>query len=394
MLEDGRNSHKKAWKAFQANYDYVFGLSDRKCCYSLTDQQVSTLLSMTEYLSWPSRWISTAGEIDRDLIDAFTSGLETNLMSGCCDDQLPIQWRYSSDGTLQMSSNGGGTWADAPLYDPRVYSPQFPPMTGDDGNDKKCIAATGAAALVKDQLGDQITGDLTRYTLNQLITDWVRTMIDTSNPFQALLTVISNQIFSLVLSALSSALTDPVYDTFKCILYCNIGDDATVNLDQWATIRSEITDMIGGIAGIFLEHLIYLLGTTGTTNLLRAGGAAEGDCSDCDCGLGCANDWMNFGGSPYGSIDEVGSDFIIATSGPTGYLVIRTADKDSCCVIVSKETLSGADPQDVYWTDCGVEPTLGVPQHGGLFGYGSYCVNYFQLQAFTPFTVKLIFANC
>jgi hypothetical protein len=62
-----------------------------------------------------------------------------------------------------------------------------------------------------------------------------------------------------------------------------MSNDITFNLAQWQQVRSDITGTIGGIAGIFLEHLVYLLGTQGITNLCRAGGATSGDCSDCDC---------------------------------------------------------------------------------------------------------------
>ncbi len=284
MTFSRKGGEKKGWKAFQADYDYVFSLSDRVCSYCLTDQQVAALMSMTEFLSWSTRWVKAEGDIDQELIIKFTDGLERNLMSGCCDDNLPIQYRYSPAGVLQRSLNGGGNWTDAPEYDPRVYSPQFPPIAGDDGDDKKCIAATGAAALVKEQIGDQLTDDMSRYTLSQLIKDWVGTMIESSNPFQALVTVITNQVFALIISALRPALTDEVYDIFKCILYCRMANNASFNDAQWTSVRSDITSKISGIAGIFLEHLVYLLGTGGLTNLVRAGGATEGDCSDCtDC---------------------------------------------------------------------------------------------------------------
>jgi hypothetical protein len=282
MSEDAGTDRKKKWKAFQANYDFVFAQSDRVCMYCLSDQQIAALLSMTEYLKWPSRWIKTAGAIDPQTILKFTDEMERRLMSGCCDDNLPIQYRYSSAGELERSFNSGNTWTPAPEYDPRNYSPQFPPAAGDDGDDKKCIAATGAADLIKEQIGEQLTDDMTRYTLKQLVEDWVGTMIESSNPFQALVTVITNQIFALVIATLRPALTEAVYETLKCIFYCHMADDATVNNAQWDEIRSEITNQIGGIAGIFLEHLVFLLGAGGTTNLIRAGGAAAGDCSDCD----------------------------------------------------------------------------------------------------------------
>lgn len=309
MSLDVLNDRKKVWKASQADYDDVFSRSNRLCSVCLTEQQITALLSMTEFLYWPTRWVKASGEVDRWIVEEFAERLERNLMMACCDDNLPIQYRYSDEGVLERSLNAGGNWTSAPEYDPRVYSPTFPPIPGTDGDDKKCIAASGAAALVKEQVGDQITDDMTRYTLSQLISDWVSTMIGSSNPFQALMTVITNQIFALVLSALRPALTDAVYDTFKCIIYCHLADDATVNLAEWQAMRSDITDQIGGIAGIFLEHLVYLLGTGGMTNLVRAGGASSGDCSTCECG-GCAAGWIS--GYYYGGTGPFHTDAVIS----------------------------------------------------------------------------------
>lgn len=286
MSDDGRGTAKRQWKAFQVNYDFVFSASERVCSYCLSDQDIAALMSVVEYFKWHTRWVS-AGAIDTDKIDAFASGLEYRLMSGCCDDNLPIQYRYSPAGILERSMNGGGVWESAALYDPRVYSPTFPDLPGADGTDKKCLAATGAAALVKSLVDEQITDDMTHITLTEAIESWVKTMIETSNPFTALLTFVSNSIFALIISALRSALTDPVYETFKCILLTRMAADASVNDASWTLIRSDITSQIAGIAGVFLEHIIYLLGTKGTTNLLRAGGAAEGD---CDCPTNCNAD--------------------------------------------------------------------------------------------------------
>jgi len=290
---DVQHSPPKGWKAFQANYDVVFAQSDRLCTVCLSQQQIQALLSQTEYLYWPSRWVKAEGDVDSDVVTQFTEDLERQLLMACCDDQLPIQWRYTTDGVLQQSTNGGGTWLDAPLYDPRVYSTQFPPVPGAPSSDKKCIAATGASLLVKEQVGDQLTDDMSRYTLGQLITDWVKTMIDSSNPFLALVTVVTNQVFALVIALLRPALTDTVYHMLTCAFYCNMASDISFNLAQWQQVRTDITDTIGGIAGIFLEHLVFLLGTQGITNLCRSGAATTGDCSDCGCTPDCLiGDWQ------------------------------------------------------------------------------------------------------
>ena len=378
MSLDVLNDQRKSWKGSQADYDDVFSRSNRLCSVCLTEQQIVALLSMTEFLYWPTRWVKASGDVDRQIVAEFAERLERNLMMACCDDNLPIQYRYSPEGILERSLNAGGNWTAAPEYDPRVYSPTFPPIPGTDGNDKKCVAATGAAALVKEQVGDQITEDMTRYTLSQLITDWVATMIGSSNPFQALLTVIVNQIFALVLSALVPALTDAVYDTFRCILYCNIGDDATVNNAQWAEIRSDITDQIGGIAGLFLEHLVYLLGTGGLTNLIRAGGTSTGDCSDCECIQECSPEiWSIFSSTEtYGTIVEVGSNYLVCdlsfaplTVGEY-FLRMKTVTVDSCCKVSSYEVVSGGTINISRYSLCGVVQD-GTTSHDLIISTGS-----------------------
>lgn len=283
-MSEFRLNERRNWKAQTFPYDHFIPDASRECSYCLTELQAEILRGIIEPLAWSTRWWSDTGAvIDTDAITAFRDDTIRRLLMGCCGDEVPVQFRYTGDGVLQRSTDGGVTFEDAPEYDPRNYSPRFPPLAGSDGTSKKCAAATGAAMLIQEQVGDQLTDDMTRYTLGQLITDWVKTLIETSNPFLGLVTVITNQIFALVISVLRPALTSTVYDTLKCIIYCHMGDDASVTEDQWAGIRQDITDMIGGIAGIFLEHLIYLLGVAGTNNLIRSGAASDGDCSACAC---------------------------------------------------------------------------------------------------------------
>jgi hypothetical protein len=286
-LSEFRANERRNWKGTIFPYDDFIPDMSEECQYCLTEKQAEVLRGIIEPLGWQTRWYSMADTpIDEDKIQAFRDDIIRRLMMSCCGDETPILYRYDENGNLEKSTDGGITWTPSPENDPRNYSTRFPPITGEDGDDKKCLAATGAVALLKEQVGDQLTDDMSRYTLAQLITDWVKTMIDSSNPFQALLTVIANQIFALVISALRPALTDDVYETFKCILYCRMSDDASFTDEQWQGVRSDITAQISGIAGVFLEHIVFLLGVVGLTNLSRASGATSGDCSGCpDCGV-------------------------------------------------------------------------------------------------------------
>lgn len=245
----------------------------------------------------------------------------------CCCDQIPLQFQYTVDGVLQVSFDGGLTFTDAPERDVRNNSPKFPPIPGDDGSDKKCAAATGAANLVKEQIGDNLSDDMTRYTLNQLVADWTHTMIDTSNPFTALVTVVANQIFALVISALRAALTDDVYHLFACALYCTMASDGSFNDAQWEAARAKITASISGIAGIFLEHLVYLLGKVGTTNIVRSAPDDTGDCSDCDCGE-CPVEWTFFNVTDVVRVD--GNHYTSNYVG-TGHVAFTSGDSSQGC---------------------------------------------------------------
>jgi hypothetical protein len=373
MNFDQASGDKRSWKGVQLDYDVIMSMSDRKCSYCLTEAQVTAILGFCDMFAWPTRWFSNSTEIDRQVVQDFTAELERNLMGGCCDDNMPIQYRYTTDGLLEWSLNGGQNWTPAPQYDSRVYSVTFPPVPGEDGDDKKCVAATGMSALIKEQVGDQLTDDMSRYTLSQLITDWVNTLLQTSNPFQALITVVTNQIFALVIALVIPALTDAVYGILTCIFYCRMADDASFDTDAWQGVRADITEQISGIAGLFLEHLVYLLGEKGLTNLARAGGATEGDCASCACPGECGVDWrvgFYYMGSftPFGTFISSGTD-----DDGNFYMIVESADRgdggevcgvcnasmsaDDCCYVTwDYATDYHPDVVTNSLNDCGVVP--------------------------------------
>lgn len=393
-------NNRRNWKAETFSYDHYLPDESEECQYCLTKKQAEVLRGIIEPLAWDTRWWSDSDTaIDRDQIEQFRNDIARRLMMTCCGNETPIQYRYTSEGVLQKSTDGGETWEDAPQDDVRNNSTKFPPMEGEDGTDKKCLAATGAAALLKEQVGDQLTDDMGRYTLSQLITDWVKTMIQTSNPFQALLTVVVNQIFALVISALRPALTDGVYSTFKCILYCRMADDASFNDAQWSSVRSDVTSKISGIAGVFLEHLVYLLGKVGLTNLCRAGGATEGDCSACgDC---TAQVWF---------INSDHTTFSLQTEDeghPGQYTLPAVLDSSRGVYVwyqffqditgaslpwkggnyLSYTSISGFANFGVYDKDTGTTTASRAPVSGECWGG-------FYIEALVPFTVTIVIEPC
>lgn len=367
-MTERQANDRRNWKAMLFPYDEVFPDGSGECLYCLTYKQAKLLRGLLEPIGWKTRWWSdeTETEIDKDTIEEFRDDIIGRLMMGCgCDEGILFQ--YSTDGILQQSEDNGTTWQDVPEKDPRNNSPIFPkPPTAD--NDK-CTYADSAVKLIKEQVGDQLTDDMGRYTLSQLISDWVNTVINTSNILDALITVITNQIFALVIATLRPALTDDVYNKLRCAIEVNMSNNFDFNDTQWTAVRTKITTDISGIAGAFLEHLVYLLGKGGLTNLVRAGaGASDADCSACvpDCSI---DNWScslwNVGTYyPAGSIGTIGLELsrdatsITIQSQDRGdgqqVIALTTSDGSICCGFTA-EPVGAASPSTLnFFNYCGV----------------------------------------
>lgn len=352
-MTERRANERRNWKAEVFPYDIFFPDNSGECLYCLTENQAMLLRGLLEPIAWKTRWFSDTQDIDRDTIEAFTDDTIRRLMMSCCGGDFEIIFRWTEDGVLQQSDDDGETWTDAPEDDPRNSAPTYPPVPGDPSDEKKCIAVTGMVQLIKEQVGDQLTDDMTRYNLGQLIHDWITNLLQSSNPFDALINIAVNQIFALVIAALRPALTDDVYDLLVCALLDNIADDLSFDEGAWEAVRARILTDISGIAGVFLEHLVFLLGKVGLTNLARSQAALEGD---CDCGGECDIDnWTINQGNILNTYSD-GWD-LQATFNGTNYSVSgqtpNVAPYDVCCH-VSMTLLSGSWAPPFAQINCGL----------------------------------------
>lgn len=384
---------RRNWKAQTFPYDYYTTEPGEECNYCLTEKQAELLRGIIEPLSWRTRWWSDTDQpIDLDVIDQFRSDLTRRLMMSCCGDNPPVQFKYI-DGELYRSTDGGTTFEPAEDFDirqnPAVIFPEPPTH---EGTDELCLAADSMVNLIREQIGDNLTEDMSRYTLGELIRNWVETMIGTSNPFTALVTIITNQIFALVIGAVISALTTEVYDLLKCIFYLNMASDKSFSVAAWEAIRSQILSQITGVAGVFLEHLVYLLGAGGLTNLARSEAGISDDCTGCSDG--CENEWHVTGGlAIYGTIiSQNGSQITVETdtinTNGVWYCDIETLDPSLGCYVNSSEVLSGSVLGIAYRT----VPNSGAPGFG--LGPNGACCNKLQPQSDVPFRIRFNIAQC
>lgn len=316
---------------------------------------------------------------------------------GCCNDN--ILYRYDEDGNLESSSDGGTTYYPAPQDDIRVNPKvQFPPPVAAEGEDITCQAADSAVTLIKEQIGDQLTDDMSRYTLNQLIDDWTTNVVGASGPFQALAVIITNQIFALLISAVRAALTDDVYAILRCIFQSNMNSVAFFDGAAWEAVRSDILSQISGIAGIFLEHLVYLIGNGGLSNLARSGAGSPDAvcCPECSAEVW---DIVSFSSLPIGSIiSRTFNSITVQGGGHPDFgtpwnAMIQTPGNDICCTPISIEWLTGDHiDENNFGVTCGAARWPGSPNGPVDIGVGEYNTLYLRKDSDSNFTAKITFS--
>lgn len=391
-------NNRRNWKAQTFPYDYYIPDGTKECQYCLTEKQAEILRGIIEPLGWQTRWWSdTDVTIDQDTIEAFRDDLIRRLIMGCCNDN--ILYRYDEDGNLESSSDGGTTYYPAPQDDIRVNPKvQFPPPVAAEGEDITCQAADSAVTLIKEQIGDQLTDDMSRYTLNQLIDDWTTNVVGASGPFQALAVIITNQIFALLISAVRAALTDDVYAILRCIFQSNMNSVAFFDGAAWEAVRSDILSQISGIAGIFLEHLVYLIGNGGLSNLARSGAGSPDAvcCPECSAEVW---DIVSFSSLPIGSIiSRTFNSITVQGGGHPDFgtpwnAMIQTPGNDICCTPISIEWLTGDHiDENNFGVTCGAARWPGSPNGPVDIGVGEYNTLYLRKDSDSNFTAKITFS--
>lgn len=350
------------WKGDQLVYGDLIAEPNNSSedLYCLTFPQTKALISILELYRYTTRWYGDT--VDGLLIERFVSDTQRRLMMGCgCGEIIIVIFRWNSEGELESSEDNGETWTDAGNVDPRHTAPEFPPPIGDMAN--KCAAADSAVTSIIVEVFNNLTEGMALVTLDEVLRTWVQTYIGTSNPLLALIAVVRNLIYGLAVTTIIASLTTDVWDKLRCCFRCNISPELDFDEARWVDLRTCITEDITGVAGIFLEHLIYLLGWSGSTNIARSGlGSPEADCSECPCEIECGiESWhiVNYNGVDVGAIIGTGVNYIDVTGSShpdfaTPFnAMIQTDNDDICCMLNSFELQSGSPTPNTFGVLCG-----------------------------------------
>lgn len=292
----------------------------RCVCISVNESWAVLLLGAVHKMQYPDYWGGSLEEnrlARRQAKNLMAIISEAIQMGCCCDDrtQIPRRERYTSDGRLEVSYDGGETWENGDNFDPRFNSPVWPPLYTTEGQDVKCIAAHNAYAVLK-ELIDKVTAEqnITVSAIATIIVAVISGLIigATVGTGWALAAWLAGLILQAAQLGLQNVFTLTEWGKVLCILYCNTGEDGSFTTEQWQAIKDEIGVQFVWPARDILLGQIDLLGPVGLTNAGRKQSASPTvTCEDCNCGDGWCAKWyvggpLQFIYSTFIAIDGIG----------------------------------------------------------------------------------------
>lgn|SRR5574337_191453 len=287
---------------------------------------------------------------------------EVTGVSGCCCGKDITNTRFLSDGTMQVSYDGGVTWENAPPgIDPRYSGAIAAPIPGDNGFTKRCNAAGSARAVMEDQQ-QQVSNDAGAWSgISGMVGALISLLIfigiiGTGGALTPLLLALAAALLGAGKAAFDAAFNATVWETVQCVIYCHTTESADpYSADDIAQIRQEIAAQLTGVAAAFIDKTLEAWGQTGLTNASRAGFASDFDCTTCACPTCDYSHWT----ANEGVMIERAEDHItvqaIQREDGNWYAGVRSANWYSCCCHVDYDLLSGAPLTVIGYCPCGLD---------------------------------------
>jgi hypothetical protein len=272
--------------------------------------------------------------------------IDWSNMSCCPTPEI----RVNDDGSISVSTDGGATWHTDNSQDPRYTAPQFPPLTGEDGDTKKCKAANNIVRQMKDvQIGNAAaigTRD-TVLSMAVVIIGLAVAVFASAGLAGFLIAVVFRLAAALLATtavAYNALFTDDVWSWLLCELYCNMGIDGSITAGQFSTIKADATSHFTGDVLTTFQALFDTWQTPGINNAARIPTTDNLDCSGCSCGSPCSpSAWA--ASAPYAKawIDGRLNAICYFVSSDANSFTLRSADRGDGQQIMSVGSLNGTD---------------------------------------------------
>lgn len=222
--------------------------------------------------------------------------MDNNCGCGGGGNAIPMQYRYTPEGQLEVSQDGGITWEDGSAYDERnqvaVYPPPITPPT-----DSECLYAENVTDKVKQVVEITInnleSGGTVASAAGAILPALVALGLVAAPAavFMILLYGIAATVISVIAEGIGNSFDSTFWGEFKCMWYCVINPDGEVTDAMIESVKQEVSAYFGvsnPLAIKTIQDTIGMLGANMLTNAARMGDSIlSSDCDDC----GCDDEW-------------------------------------------------------------------------------------------------------
>lgn len=288
-------------KIIQYDYDWIMNTEGSQWV-CLTKAQIKAILTMTDYLKWPSRW-KAFEEVDRKEILHFAADLERRLMNDCCCDQQaqyepPSQFvRINDDGFMEVSNDYGDTWEVDTVRDYRFNGVTLPVISAsEDDDEEKCFHVTNLVAQLERMQGYYYDAWGEAGTNIEALIVAVIAMLTSLGVIGSWALAVPAILIGTVVTAVliagreawDSAFTSGFWEDLKCALIVVAPVNGVWSPSDFTNALSAIDAMELSIARIWMWNIVRAMGTVGLTNGSQMDSMTEPDCA-------CIDEWcMDF----------------------------------------------------------------------------------------------------
>jgi hypothetical protein len=251
---------------------------------------------------------------------------------GCCNEAL-TKYRINSDGSVDISTDGGETYHDLPTFgNPLDPGTTFPPITGADVAAIRCKAAnsvTGWFQLLQRQQHEALVAEVNELAIAAILEGALLLIgIGTFTVWAAVGTTIALLVAQKNADDFEAEFTEPFWNKLCERAYCDVDAIGVYLNTDPRQIIDEVTADSPGYAANWLNAALGTFTGAGLTNMAAAGFDAGISCDEFSCSE-CAD-----------------LDFHIAA----GTLVSQDLDEDGNCVLVVDSQFTGSHHDvQIYW---------------------------------------------
>lgn len=387
--------NKTVWVGSQLSYlDHISEPSEaREDLYCLTLAQTEALIAVIEHYRYRSRWIDDDTILTTEIVQ-FVNDTQRRLMMPCGSDNIIVLSQFDPTGHYEESTDGGVTYHEAPLRDPRNSVTLPPPFLPPGTEEAEC---TYADAIVNQFINSWINATGEGEDLATVIAGILSFLAGIFGSVGAIVAAVVLSIAASVVAgtviAWKEAFTSDVFDRLRCNLHDNQQADGSFTAADVDAIYARLGDEETGIVLISLQQMVAALGWQGLTIAARTGvGSPTADCACSDRlrvyvnNVGTEDAWED---DTLSCSPQFAAGYYQVWVQLTNSYVFGDVDYSLCATFDYTVTSGTMDSVAAIW----VCPSTS-PSDPGLTPISDFCCSLVAFKSTVPFTLDVWAVDC